>query len=230
MSAGLLSIFTVKMEIFPEASLDTITVTVPYLGASPEDVEKGVTLRVEEAVAAIEGVKRLTSTASEGSSLTLIEVEEYVDIQEVLDDVKAAVDRITTFPKETEKPVIAEFKFSSSVITVVVSGDVSEKTLKKLAEQIRNDLTVLEDISQVSVTGVRPYEISIEISEEILRRYGLSFDQVAGAVRESSLDIPGGSVKTAGGEILVRTKDKTWRHSDGKGRFCRHGFIFKIRR
>jgi multidrug efflux pump subunit AcrB len=210
MSAGLLSIFTVKMEIFPEASLDTITVTVPYLGASPEDVEKGVTLRVEEAVAAIEGVKRLTSTASEGSSLTLIEVEEYVDIQEVLDDVKAAVDRITTFPKETEKPVIAEFKFSSSVITVVVSGDVSEKTLKKLAEQIRNDLTVLEDISQVSVTGVRPYEISIEISEEILRRYGLSFDQVAGAVRESSLDIPGGSVKTAGGEILVRTKGQKY--------------------
>lgn len=207
---GFLSIMRIKMEVFPEFSLDTITVTVPYRGASPEDVEQGVTLRVEEAVAGIDGVKQITSNSAENSGTTIIEVEEYADTQEVLDDVKAEVDRIITFPVETEKPVIAEIKTVHPVITIVVFGDATEKTLKVLADGIRDELTAKDNISQVSVAGVRPYEIAIEISEETLRRYNLSFDQVAMAVRSSSLDIPAGSVKTAGGEILVRTKGQRY--------------------
>ncbi len=209
-TAGLLTIFSIKMEVFPEFSLDMVNVMVPYRGASPADVEEGVCLRVEEAIAAVDGIKRMTSTASEGVGSTLVEVEEYADPKEVLDDIKTEIDTIITFPKETEKPIISEINTRHKVITIVIYGDVSEKTLKKLADQIRDDLTAKANISQVSIAGVRPYEISIEVSERTLQRYGLSFDQVARAVRESSLDIPAGSVKTPGGEILIRTKGQKY--------------------
>ena len=209
-AAGLLSILGAKMEVFPEFSLDMINVSVPYRGASPDDVEEGVCVRVEEAIAGVDGIKRMTSTAVEGVGSTLVEVEEYADATEVLDDVKAEVDTIITFPQETEKPIVAEIKTRHKVISVVLYGDVSERTLKTLADQVRDDLTAMENISQVSISGVRPYEISIEISEESLRRYNLSFDAVSRAVSRSSLDIPGGSVKTSGGEILVRTKGQKY--------------------
>jgi len=109
-SAGVLTVFTVKLEIFPEFSTDMISVTVPYLGASPADVEEGVCIRVEEAIAGVDGIKRMTSSASEGFGSTIVEVEEYADATKVLDDIKAEVDRIITFPEETEKPVISEVK------------------------------------------------------------------------------------------------------------------------
>ncbi|MHC4311970.1 MAG: efflux RND transporter permease subunit, partial [Planctomycetota bacterium] len=154
--------------------------------------------------------KRMTSTAGEGIGSTLVEVEEYADATEVIDEIKAAVGTITTFPKETLKPIISELKTRHKVISMVIFGDVTEKTLRKLADQIRDDLTMMENISQVSIAGVRPYEISIEVSEENLRRYNLSFDHVSRAVSNSSLDIPAGSVKTTGGEILVRTKGQRY--------------------
>lgn len=210
MASGLLAITTAKMEVFPELSLGMINIMVPYRGASPADVEEGVCQRVEEAIAAVDGIKRMTSTAAEGVGTTLVEVEEYADVQEVLDDIKVEIDTIITFPEETEKPVITEIKTRHKVISIVINGDASEKTLKRLAEQIRDDLTAMKNISQVSIAGVRPYEISIEVSEENLRRYNLSFDEVSRAVRESSLDIPAGSVKTGGGEILVRTKGQRY--------------------
>ena len=209
-ATGLLTIFSTKIEVFPEFSLDMITISVPYRGASPADVEEGVCLRVEEAIAAVDGIKRITSNAGEGGGLTFVEVDEYADVTEVLEDIKAEIGTIITFPKETEKPVISELKSRHKVISVVVSGDVSEKTLKKLAEQIRDDLTAMDNISQVSISGVRAYEISIEVSEETLRRYNLSFEKITRAVRDSSLDIPAGSVKTTGGEILVRTKGQKY--------------------
>jgi multidrug efflux pump subunit AcrB len=152
----------------------------------------------------------MTSTAGEGIGSTLVEVEEYADATEVIDEIKAAVGTITTFPKETLKPIISELKTRHKVISMVIFGDVTEKTLRKLADQIRDDLTMMENISQVSIAGVRPYEISIEVSEENLRRYNLSFDHVSRAVSNSSLDIPAGSVKTTGGEILVRTKGQRY--------------------
>ncbi|MGB2807038.1 MAG: efflux RND transporter permease subunit, partial [Sedimentisphaerales bacterium] len=213
-TAGLLSIFSARMEVFPELSFDMINVTVPYRGASPADVEEGVCLRVEEAIAGVDGIKRITSTAGEGAGSILIEVEEYADAKEVLDDIKAQIDTITTFPQETEKPIITELKTRHKVISIVIFGDVTEKTLRKLADQIRDDLTAMDNISQVSISGVRPYEISIEVSEENLRRYNLSFDHVSRAVSNSSLDIPAGSVKTLGGEILVRTKGQRYYGSE----------------
>ncbi|NIA16862.1 MAG: AcrB/AcrD/AcrF family protein, partial [Planctomycetes bacterium] len=209
-AGGLLTLLRIKLEVFPELSVDTITITVPYRGASPEDVEKGVCVRVEEAIAAVDGIKRMTSTASEGRGITVVEVEEYADTKEVLDDIKAEIDTITTFPKETEKPIITELLTRNKVITLAIYGDVRERTLKELSEHIRDDLTAMPDISQVTISGLRPYEISIEVSEKNLCCYGLSFDDIAAAVRDSSLDIPAGSVKTSGGDILLRTKGQMY--------------------
>ena len=212
--AGALSLTQVIIETFPEFDTDRITIRVPYRGASPAEAEEGVCLRVEEAIASIEGIKRIRSTAQENLGVVTVELEEDADDRKVLDDVKAAVDRIETFPLETEKPVVAEAETRRRVITVVLSGDASEKTLKALAERVRDELTAKDGISQVEVSGIRNYEISIEVSEEALRRYGLSFQQVSNAIAMSSLDLPGGAVKTTGGEILLRTKGQMYRGSE----------------
>jgi multidrug efflux pump subunit AcrB len=208
---GIISLSTNIVEMFPQMSVDIITVQVPYLGATPAESEEGVCLRVEEALAGLDGVKRMRSVGMEGMGFVMVEIEDFADNSEVLDDVKAAVDRIITFPKETEEPIIKEETIRNHVITMVLYGDVSERTLKELAEQMRDELTAMPNISQVDVTGARRYEISIEVSEENLRRYGLSFGDVTKAVRNASLDLPGGSVKTAGGEILIRTKGQRYR-------------------
>ena len=209
--SGALSLANVVIEVFPEFDTDTITIRVPYRGASPAEAEEGVCLRVEEAIASIEGIKRIRSVAQENLGTVIVELQEDADNREVLDDVKAAVDRIETFPLETEKPVVAETETRRRVITIVLYGDASEKTLKALAERVRDELTAVDGISQVETAGVRNYEISIEVSEDALRRYGLSFQQVADAVSMSSLDLPGGAVKTLGGEILLRTKGQMYR-------------------
>ena len=211
---GIISLSTNIVEMFPQMSVDIITIQVPYLGATPAESEEGVCLRVEEAVAGLDGVKRIRSVGMEGVGLVMVEIEDFADNSKVLDDVKAAVDRIITFPKETEEPIIKEETIRNHVITMVLYGDASERTLKELAEQMRDELTAMPTISQVDVTGGRRYEISIEVSEENLRRYGLSFSDVSTAVRNASLDLPGGSVKTTGGEILIRTKGQRYRGSE----------------
>lgn len=207
---GALSLFSNKVEIFPDMMVDVITIRVPYLGATPAEAEEGVCLRVEEAVAGIEGVKKLRSFGMENLGIVVIEVASYAQSQKVLDDVKAAVDRITTFPRETEKPIIREETLRHHVVSLVLYGDVPEATLKELAERMRDELTALPEISQIELSGIRRYEISIEVPEEALRRHGLSLSDVARAVAESSLDLPGGSVKTDGGEILIRTKGQRY--------------------
>jgi multidrug efflux pump subunit AcrB len=212
--SGALSLTRVVVEIFPEMDTDIVTVQVPYRGASPAEAEEGVCVRVEEAIASIEGIKRIRSVAQENMGMVTVELEEDADDRKVLDDIKAAVDRIETFPVETEKPVVAEGDNRIRVITVVLHGHASEKTLKALAERVRDELTAQKGVSQVEIAGVRDYEISIEVSEEALRRYGLSFEHVASAVGASSLDLPGGAVKTRGGEILLRTKGQLYRGTE----------------
>ena len=210
-AGGLFTAFTVKREVMPEFSLDMITVQVPYRGAAPEEVEEGVCIRVEEAIQGLDGIKEVTSTASEGSGLITIELEAGADVRKVLDDVKSRVDAIETFPEETENPIIQEITNRNQVINVAVHGHIDEVSLKAMAERVRDDITALPGITQVDLANARPYEISIEVSETLLRRHGLTFDEVAQAVRRSSLDLPGGSVKTDGGEFLLRTKGQAYR-------------------
>ena len=211
---GIISLKTNTVEMFPEMSVDMITIQVPYLGATPAEAEEAVCLRVEEAIAGLDGIKRIRSIGMEGMGTIVAELEEFADNREVLDDIKAKIDQITTFPKETEEPIIREETIRNHVITMVLYGDVPEASLKEMAEQVRDDLTAMPNISQVDIAGVRRYEISVEVSEENLRRYGLSLSDVSTAVRNASLDLPGGSVKTAGGEILIRTKGQRYRGSE----------------
>ncbi|MBZ0267085.1 efflux RND transporter permease subunit, partial [bacterium] len=204
-AAGLVTAPSITQEVFPEIRPNTITVTVAYPGAAPDEVEDGVCIRVEEAVQGVDGVDRVTSTAAEGQAAISVELLPDADVSAALDEVKSRVDAIDTFPEDIESPVIREVLIQSQVVNVVVSGDVDEKTLKRLGEQVRDDITGLPGITNTQLVVARPYEIAVEVSESALREYGLSFDEVVATVRRSSLDVPGGSVKTRGGEILLRT-------------------------
>ncbi len=207
---GALSVSEIRKEVFPEFSADLISVSVLYPGAAPEEVEEGICIRIEEAVQSLPGVKRITSTASEAMGIVNVELLEGTEIRELLDEVKARVDAISTFPEEAEQPVIQEVIVRTQVINVAVSGPADEHTLKRVAEQVRDEVVSLPGITQAELSSARPYEVSIEVSEEVLLRHGLSFDQVAQAVRRSSLDLPGGSVRTQAGEILLRTKSQAY--------------------
>ena len=208
--AGFMSAMSIRQEVFPQVDLDLVSVQVLYLGASPEEVEEGVCLRVEEAIQGIDGIKRINATAVENSGTVTAEISTDADARVVLDEIKQAVDRIITFPDETEKPVINLMESSEQAIDVVIFGDANERTLKELADRVRDDLLAMENITQVQLVGTRPYEISVEVSEADLRRHGLSFSQITAAVRSGSLDLPGGSVKTDAGEILIRTKGQRY--------------------
>ncbi len=216
-ASGAFALIGMPIEVFPSMETESITVTVPYLGAAPEEVEQGVCLRVEEAVQDLEGVDTVRSTAAEGVGTVVIELESGADNRKVLDEVKSRVDAITTFPEETEKPIIQEALIRRRVITVAIYGDVDERALKAVAEEVREGLSELPDISQVELDAVRPYEISIEVSEDTLRQYGLTFDEVVMAVRRSSLDLPGGAVRAREGEILLRTMGQAYRGAEYGG-------------
>ena len=189
--SGLIGTTTVREEVFPEVELDRISIQVPYLGAAPEEVEEGVVIRIEEAIHGVDGIKEIRSTAAEGNASVLAELELGADARRVVDEVKNHVDAITTFPLETEKPIIREMIAHNQVTDISISGQTDIFALRALAERVRDELTALPEITQVDVVSAPPYEISIEVSEVALRRHGMTFDQVADAVRRSSLDLPG---------------------------------------
>jgi multidrug efflux pump subunit AcrB len=206
---GALSAFNLRSQVFPTISPGTVIVTVPFPGATPAEVEEGITRRVEEAVLGIDGVKRVTSNASENVGIITIETNDFADRAVVKDDVESAVDRLSDFPPENaEKPIVVAPKPTGGVVTLAVVGDVGEAALRRAAEEIERDLLSQRGVSLVQLEGARDYEISIEISEATLRRYGLSFNEVASAVRRSSLDLAGGSIASGSGEILLRTNQK----------------------
>ena len=214
MVGGLGTLTAIRLEVFPEFSSDLISVSVVYPGAAPAEVEEGVVVRIEEAIQGLDGVKKITSTSRENVGSVRVELLPEAELRQVLSDVKARVDAIDTFPEEAEEPLVEELVVRRQVIYVTISGAADERTLKILGEQVRDDLASLPEITQVELASARPYEISIEISEEALRQWGLTFDQVAQAIRRSALDLPGGSVDTAGGEILLRTEGQVYRGDD----------------
>ena len=209
--SGIGAALTVKEEIFPELELDRVNIEVPYLGAAPEEVEEAVSVRVEEAIQGIDGIKQIQSTASEGMGTVMVELELGADARKVVEEIKSSVDAITTFPVETEKPIIRELTSRNQVADIAIAGSVDAFTLKTIAERVRDELSAIPQITQVDIVSAPPYEISIEVSEVALRRHGLTFDQIADAVRRSSLDLPGGSVRTDSGEILLRTIGQAYR-------------------
>lgn len=208
---GLVMAFAIKQEVFPEIDLDKVQVSVAYPGAGPEEVEDGIILKIEESLSSLTGIKEIKSVANEGSGLVTAEILEGEDIDLIMQDIKAEVDRITTFPEDAEKPVVTKIARRREVISIVVYGNAPERSLREQAELIRDDLLAMPDITQVDLRGVRPYEISVEVSEESLQRYGLTLDQIAARIRQASIDLPGGAVKSRGGEVLIRTKEKRYK-------------------
>ncbi len=205
---GAMSAMTIKQETFPAFDLDLVRVTVPYPGASPDEVEQGIILAVEEAVRGVDGVKRVTSGAGEGAGSVAVELLIDADPDRTLADVKSAVDRIRSFPVEAEDPEIAIATRSQEVISLVIAGDQELSTLQELAEQAREGMLASPDITQVEVEGIPALEVAIEVSRERLEEFGLTLQDVANQVRFASLELPSGGIKTVGGEILVRLSDR----------------------
>ncbi|MBX2811095.1 MAG: efflux RND transporter permease subunit [Myxococcales bacterium] len=198
----------VKQEVFPEFDLDVINVGVPYPGASPAEVEQGIVLAIEEQVRSLDGVKRVTASAAEGAAGVTIELELGVDPNKALADVKSAIDRITSFPEDAEEPTVSLLSNRREVIAVAVYGPQSEEVLRQLAERVRAELLLDPNITYVELYGTRPREIAIEISQPTLRRYGLTLQEVARTIDQLAVELPAGAVKTAAGEILVRTAER----------------------
>ncbi len=208
--AGFFSYQNLNKKTFPEFNVNSIQVTVPHLGAAPEEVELGVILKVEEALEDIEGIKKITSRAREGVGIVTIELQSGYSMSEKLDEVQMQVDAITTFPEQTEKPIIAKQEFQSQVMWLSVSGSMDRRTRQILAQDIRDEIIALPSVNIADIVGSRDYEISIELSEEKLQKYQLTFDEVAQAIKRSSIDLPGGTIKTQGGDILLRTTGQAY--------------------
>lgn len=205
---GLLTTGRIRQQVFPDFELDVISVSVAYPGASPEEVEQGIILPLEEAVRGVDGIKEVRSSANEGLASVTCELLLGADADKALADVKSAVDRITSFPLDAEEPIVNRPQLRNKVITVIAFGDASEANLRHLAEDVREDLLAFPNITTVELTGIRPLEIAVEIPQENVRRYGLTHTDVANAIRSASIDLPAGAVRTRRGEVLLRTTER----------------------
>jgi len=212
--AGLASALTIKKQAFPEIQLEQVSIRVAYLGAAPQEVETGVIDKIEESLRGVNGIKRIRSTAVEGLATIQAEISSGYDIAEVMEEIKTQVNSISSLPEQTEKPVVFRIRFQSNVIWLSLHGDLAEGSLKELAKDVRDELKAKPGISKVDVIATRPYEIAIELSEDKLKEYGLTFEQVVSAIRGSSVDLPGGSIRSESGNILLRTKGQAYSFDD----------------
>jgi multidrug efflux pump subunit AcrB len=208
LAGGLLMTTLIKQEVFPEFSLDMVTVSVSYPGATPEQVEQNIVLAIEEKVRDVSGIDEMTASAAEGGATVMLELSESADGQAVFQDVQQAVSQITTFPDDAEKPVISLSDHQRDVLDIQLYGDVSENALRAYAEEVRDRLLQSADITQVELEGARDYVIRIAISQERLRSFGLTLNDVADTVAASAVDVAGGSADTAAGEVLLRLKGR----------------------
>lgn len=199
---------SIKQEVFPDFEIDTVIIRVVYPGSSPAEVESGIILSIEEAINGLDGIKEIRSTASEGIGTVYAELHYDADTDKVSNDIENAVARITTFPVDAEDPVVEVPTTRNEVLQLVLYGDMDEHGLKELAEIAREDLLAYDEISQVDLSSTRPLEISIEVPQETLRTYGLTIGIVADTIRQSTVELPGGELKTTAGKVLLRTMER----------------------
>ena len=214
LAAGLVSLPGLERQSWPTLAFNHIEVSIPYPGATPEEVEESIIAKVEEQVSSLDGVRAVKSIAAPGMASVSIQVKSGTDIPEAIDEIESAVSRIQTFPVGARRPEITEMTSRQSIIRLVVYGDISERSLKELAYQIEDELASLPTVSLVETSGLRDYEISIEVPLNRLRSLGLTLDDIAGAVRRSSLDLSAGRIDTADEQVRIRSRGQRYVQQD----------------
>ncbi len=194
-----------RLEVFPTVEADVVNIRVIYPGATPTEAEEAIAIRIEEAIQDLPGIDRIFSNATEGAATVTVEVRRGFSPRELLNDIKNRVDSISTFPVDAERPIVDQPAVSERVLNIVLAGPLSERDLKRLGERIRDEITNLPGVTQVGLRGVRPYEVTVEIPEAALQAHGLTFADVAAAIRRSSIDLSAGRIRTEGGDVLLRT-------------------------
>ena len=210
MVGGVLSLPLLDREVMPGVPLDMINVDVEYPGASPDEIEERICIRLEEAIHDLEGVKSIGAEAVDGRGGVSVEVARGFDTQKMLSDIKARVDALDTLPDQAEEPQIQEAPWSEEVIELVVSADTDEAALRNIAHRVRDDVARLPGVDEVTIEGLRQPEMAIEVSEYTLRKYNLTFDDVVNAIRRSSINLPGGAIRAEGGDITLRTVEQAY--------------------
>jgi len=203
--AGILSSLSMIREDMPDMQFNTISISVSYPGADPEEVEEGISRKIEDAIEGLEGIDDYTSVSSEGSSKVTINVEEGYTVDKLLDRVKNEVDAISTFPEDAERPSISRPQIQKGVISLALVSEMSEARLKEWADRIQKEIQQIPGVSQADISGTRSYEISVEISQADLLKYDLSIKDVADIIAQGSINKSGGTIKTASREIRLRT-------------------------
>jgi len=211
---GLIFLLQMRSSLFPEVEPDMITIQVVYPGTSPEEIEEGVILKIEENLDGLPGIDQITSTSSENLGIINVKITKDASLDKMLNDVKNAVDRINSFPQDAEKPVIFEQKFRSRSLSIAISGETDLYNLKYIVDNFREDLLAAEEISQVEIVGLPRLEFSIEVSESNLRRYQLTFDDIRKAVAAANVNITGGKLDTESEEILIRAYGRRYYAKD----------------
>ena len=207
---GITSILTIEKQTFPNFVINNIQIQVSYPAAAPQEVEQGILMPIEESLQGLDGIKKIRATATEGMASLIIEVQNGYELQQLLDEINMRVDAIRTFPENIEQPQIFQMRFSDPVARIQVYGELNERELKELAINFRPEVAAIPGVGRAELEATRAYEVAIEITDEKLQEYALDFDQVAQAVRDSSLDLPGGSIKAIDGNILLRTKAQAY--------------------
>ncbi len=207
---GVLSVFTIKKDIMPAIDSHMIQVMQVYPGAAPSEVEKGIVLKIEEAVKDVNGIKRIESRAYDSAANIKIEAQHGVAIDTLLNEVKIQIDSIATFPEEAERPVISRIDWMAHAVQLQLFGNINEHSAKLLAEEMKQELLALPDVGRIEIHGVRDSEIAIEIDESLLRKYGLTLGQVAQTIAAGSIDLPAGSIRAQSGDILLRTRGQAY--------------------
>jgi multidrug efflux pump subunit AcrB len=205
---GLIVMSGIKQEVFPEYEIDVVNVSVSYPGASPEEVEEGIILAIEEEIRDLDDVERIASTANEGRAAVSVELLAGANADKMVQDIKNGVDRISSFPEDAERPLISLKKRRREVMRLALHGEVDERTLFYFAQSIREELLDLPSITQVELRGVREPEIHIEVPQYLLRSYGLTLGEISQTISRSAVDVPAGGIKAEGGEVLLRTKER----------------------
>jgi len=214
LTGGILSLPLLDREVMPGIPLDIIQVNVEYPGASPAEIEERICIRIEEAIHDLEGIKSITSEAVAGRGGVSVEIAKGFTTERMLSEIKARVDALDTLPEEAEEPQIQEAPWSEEVIELVVSADTDETALRSIAYRIRDEVARLPGVDEVVIEGLRNPEMAIEVSELNLQKYKLTFDDVVTAIRRSSINLPGGAIRTSGGDIALRTFEQAYDAED----------------